>query len=242
MKKYTLLYLCTALALGGCKHTAGNGTADNANADQQEQSAKKENAAKIVRRTIPLGADFNNIMSLSGADIVFSQGDYSMEVEGDSVLMDYIATEVESHMLTVSFASERNKSLSVYDSKLNMTVYVSAPELQCVSICGKGNFTTKGLWIGDKIDMGMIGEGEFHCDSIECNNLQYQATGKGDAYFAHIKAGQVHFANMSGSNVKADVDTESLLCDNVGHSTFSITGKAKSKEVNKGKGGKVLIE
>lgn len=237
MKKYTLFYILAATVLCGCGQQ--NKSAENDNNGQE--SALKKPTTKIVKKEIHVGGTFTHLTSITGADIEYTQGNYRMELEGDSLLMKYLETDYESGLLTLSLASERNADINRYETKLNLTIRISAPDLQCVSLCNCGDFTSKGTWKGKKIEFGSIGSGSFHCDSIECDKLEFQASGSGNATFTHIQSPYIHFANTNMSNIDALVSCDTLQAENIGRSTFNIKGTAKMKEIHPTKNGKIII-
>lgn len=236
-----------SIAICGCNQQqkqTGNASSDSINnqnnaANNAAQSSGKQN---IIHKVIPVPADFTHLTCISGANVVYTQGDYKMEAVGDSATLQYLETDFDSDLLTISFGSEKNQDINVYEGKINVTINISAPHLQCVSVCSSGDFTSKGIWKGDKIEFGMIGSGHLVCDNIECQSLDYQASGDGNADFTNIKAGKVHIANTAGSNINANVNTDFLQSENLGHSTISFTGQAKSTEFHPTKEGKILFK
>ncbi len=246
MKKYTLLYIGAALAICSCGQHNNPDKANASNTKDQgdtaiEESNSRSSKANIVTKQIPIGAEFTHLIAISGANIVYTQGDYKMDVTGDSSLIAFLETDIESKILTVSLSSEKNQDINIYEGKQNVTINLSAPDLQCVSVCSSGDFTSKGMWKTNKLEFGMIGNGNLHCDSIECEKLDYQATGKGDAYFTHIKSSKSRFTNTSTSNVDANIETNLIIADNQGTSTFKFKGKAETKEIYQSKEGKILF-
>lgn len=237
MKKNTLLYIITALTILGCKN--GNKVEEKEVAVVSEPAHAKDN---IIKKTIPLYGEFTHITSVTGANIVYTQGDYSFEVIGDSTFIQSLKPDIDSGVLTISMGAELNQDLDLLERNHNVTLNISAPNLRCVTLCGSGNFTSKGVWKADKIEFGIIGNGNFVCDSIECNIFDFQSSGEGDAEYTHISAQQMHFSNTRKTNVKADIETETLKSENVGKSTFTFTGTAKYQELYPTKSGKIEFD
>lgn len=241
MKKDTLLYIFTALAICGCNHQ-NNTNEQSSNTNQTPASTKQSPKKNIIHKIIPIGAEFTHLLCVSGANIVYTQGEYKMEAIGDSSALQYLETDFDSNTLTISIGAERYQDLNIYEGKLDVTINLSAPNLQCVSLCSSGDFTSKGVWETDKIEFGIIGKGDFHCDSIKCNIFDLQSTGEGNAYFSHIDSKSTHFANMSYSNINADLQTDLLMCENKGNSTITFTGQARTQQLFPTKSGKILFE
>jgi len=234
MKKYFTLYIFSLIALCSCNN-------QNNSANQNNETTPKRKA-NIITKHIPIGAEFTHLTSVSGADIVYSQGDYNMEVTGDSAVIQYLETNFDSNILTLSLGSERNPELNAYEGKQNVTINISAPYLQCVAICSSGSFTSRGKWSGEKIELGIIGSGNFSCDSIDCKIFDLQSSGKGNADFTHIQAESIHFSSTAETGIKADIETDLIMAENQGTTDFHITGHAKNKEIYQGKKGKILFE
>lgn len=209
---------------------------------KEAKSEKKKPVANIISKQVHVISEFTHLTSVSGADIVFTPGDYSIEVTGDSALIQYLETDFDSNLLTISIASERNPEINVYEGKPNVTISISAPKLQCVSLCSSGNFTSKGSWKNQTLEFGTIGSGTFYCDSLECESFNYMSTSTGDANFNHIKAKKIHFANLNQSNVNATIDADILEAENKGNSTFTFRGKVNEKRFSPSKTGIIVFE
>lgn len=243
MKKYTLLYILAALTTIGCNQQKS--TNDSSSKDSTSQTtksvSKKAKKQNKITKYIPIATDFTHLICVSGANITYTQGDYNIEAIGDSAVLQYLCADFDSNILTLSIGSERNQDINIYEGKLDVTINISAPNLQCVTLCSSGDFTSHGLWKANKIEFGIIGKGSFHCDSIESTTFDLQSTGDGNANFTNINSKSIHIANMSGSNINADVNTELLMCENKGYSTITFTGKASRKELFPTKTGKILF-
>lgn len=225
------------MTICGCKN--GNKVEEKEVTVTPEPETAKVN---IIKKNVPLFGDFTHITSVTGANIVYTQGDYNIEVIGDSSFIQSLKPEIDSGVLTISMGAELNQDLNLLERNHNVTLNISAPSLRCVTLCGSGNFTSKGLWKGDKLEFGIIGSGNFVCDSIECNIFDFQSSGEGDAEYVHIKAQQMHVSNTRKTNVKADIETETLKSENVGKSTFTFTGTARYQELYPTKSGKIEFE
>lgn len=253
MKKYTLLYILATLAVCSCGNNQNSsettGTEKNSNTQKatnaqhaSDSSTNNSKANKIIHKTIPIASEFTHLLSVSGANIIYTQGDYNIEAIGDSSVLSYLATEFDSNTLTISIGTERNQDLNIYEGKLNITINISAPNLQCVSLCSSGDFQSIGTWKADKIELGIIGSGTFSCDTIDCTSFDLSATGNGNGNFSHIKSHKIHFANVANTNITADINTDLISCENSGNSTITFTGRATSQQFYPTKTGKILFK
>lgn len=238
MKKYTLLYLLGCIALCSC----GNQSKTDNN-KVENPTEKGTYASKIVSEIQPIPSAFTHLILISSADVEYTQGaEYKMEIVGDSIAIRNIVTNFESNLLTISIKTERNPELNTYDQKLDATIKLSSPDLACVSVCGIGNFTTKGTWKGNKIELGTIGNGNINCDSIICSSFDYKSSGEGDATFDYVKAETTHFSSVTSTAIKANIDTDILMCENSSNKPITFTGKANKKEIYDTKKGRVIFE
>ena len=106
---------------------------------------------------VPIAYPFTNICSLCGVNIEYTQGDEcQIELEGDSAILHYVTTDIESGQLTLGFQTDENKNINIYESNYNITAHITAPELRLVSLCESGNFTCRGKWTGSNIHIGNI--------------------------------------------------------------------------------------
>ncbi len=220
--------MAAALVLCSCN----NGGTENSENDKDSTKVAVNTAKKkIVKLPFPITDNFNHITSIGGIDIVYTQGDYHIEVEGDSALLQHIQAEVESGVLTINIRGERNKDINIYEGKYNVTAYISSPDLKCVAICSTGNFTSKGLWEVDDIELGTIGTGAFNIDSICCATFKYQSTGTGDATFNYLEANdKLDIACMAANHVNANVNT-SFLTVATNSGKVKLSGIAKNKDI-----------
>ena len=237
MKKYTLLYILPLLALTNCGRK--NQPVNNQSVTKPAEAVAKSN---IIHKDLFVVSEFTHLTIVSGADIHYTQGDYSIEAIGDSTLLEHIITEFDSSVLTINLGSERNPGLNVYEGKKNVRINISAPALRCVSLCSSGNFTTHGLWKGEVIELGIIGEGSFYCDSIVCNTFDLKSSNNGSGNFAYLTGKEVSFANLGNSNITANVDAEHFVAINRGNCTMTFTGRATTKEIYPTKHGKINFE
>lgn len=239
MKKTRILYSLAIIALCSCNNPTDKNEKDKKASEVQNAPAK---SANIIHKQVAVEGEFTHLTSITGAQINYTQGDYSLEIIGDSAFVQYLKTEFDAGVLSISLSAEKNADLNLFEGKINVTINLSAPHLQCVALCSSGGFSSKGLWKADKMEFGVIGTGEFVCDSIECNTFDYQATGDGDATFAHIKADKIHFYNVGKSNITSVVDTDLLLAENIGHSTMLFSGRAKEHDLNPTRNGKIVSD
>lgn len=224
MKKQYLLLLSILLLLSSCE---GNNTSNNKSIKEDQPSTKKTN---IIKKPLYITSDFNQITSLGGIDILYTQGDYNIEAEGDSSIINCIEASTDSGILTINLKSDRNKDINTYDGKQDITVHISSPDLKCVALCSSGNFKSKGMWNISNIELGVIGTGGFDIDSIKCDNLKYEATGEGNTKINNITSSEkITISCMGPSDVTANINAN-IIDVATQSGKISLTGKANKKE------------
>lgn len=198
---YPILTVLTLLF--SCNNTPNSQSSmDNNKSSMCDSQPSTPNLQRI---SVPIAYPFSNICSLCGVNIVFTQGaECQMELEGDSALLRYVTTDIESGQLTLGLRNDDNKSINIYESNYNITAYIQAPELRLVSLCESGNFTCQGKWTASDIHIGCLSTGSFFVDSIQCDRFKFESS-----YFDHSVFG----------NVKSDVAT--IICLRKSSPTFT---------------------
>lgn len=191
--------------------------------DTSQEKVKNE---KIVRRQLGTLKDFTHLTNLGSVNIIYTQGDYNMEVEGDSVLLQYLTTSFDSNLLTVSMRTDGNRDINLYGNASNVTMYLSCPNLKCVSICGNGGFESIGKWSGDDIEVGILSTGTMRLDSIECNTFSMQSTSVSNISITNLKVNEATIMTRANATIEMDVDAEELTVLNDGKPTMTLTGRA----------------
>ena len=206
--------------------TACNNPVQRPNEQSGDDDTSQEKVKKIVRRQLGTLKDFTHLTNLGSVNIIYTQGDYNMEVEGDSVLLQYLTTSFDSNLLTVSMRTDGNRDINLYGNASNVTMYLSCPNLKCVSICGNGGFESIGKWSGDDIEVGILSTGTMRLDSIECNTFGMQSTSVSNISITNLKANEATVMTRANATIEMDVDAEELTVLNDGKPTMTLTGRA----------------
>ena len=180
---------------------------------------------------IPIAYPFSNICSLCGVNIEYTQGkECQIELEGDSALLRYVTTDIESGQLTLGLRNDDNKNINIYESNYNITAHITAPELCLVSLCESGNFTCRGKWTGSDIHIGCLSTGSFDVDSIECERFKFEGTNFDHSEFGHIKSDVATVICLRNSSPTFTFDTGDLLVVAEGDSHPTVKGRAVKKQ------------
>lgn len=220
MRHKIFTILATLSVLAACNSTAPKQEGESG------AGSTDRRPANVVRRPLNTLKEFTHLTNLGSVNIIYTQGDYSMEVEGDSTMLQYLVTSFDSNLLTVSMRSDGNKNINLYGNTSNVTMYLSCPNLKCVSICGNGGFESIGKWRGDDIEMGILSTGAMRLDTIECNTFSMQSTSVSIVSIANLKAQEATIMTRTNATVDMNVDVNDLNILNDGKPKMTLAGKA----------------
>ena len=223
MKQGFIITLAVLLLLGACRR---------ANTENKEQSNKKNiekaetREQNIIRKRISIPFDFSYITNLGSVDIIYTQGSYAIEVEGDSVTLNYLKAEFDSNLLTVSMQDDNNTDTNLFGNAGSVKMYVSAPHLKCVSICGNGSFESQATWREEDIQLGVLSTGSMKIGRVECTTFNLQATHIGDVTLTDLHADDVTLYTRDAGNIDVNMDVKNLVIINEGEKKLHLKGKA----------------
>lgn len=224
MKQGIIIAFTALLLLGACRR-AGDGNEENAG---KKNTAKTETRKlNIIKKHISIPFDFSFITNLGSVDIIYTQGNYSIEVEGDSAMLTYLVTEFDSNVLTVKVQTDNNKDLNRFGGVSNIKMYVSAPHLQCVSVCGNGGFESQATWRAEDIQIGVLSTGSLKLGRVECTTFNLQSTDIGNITITDLHADDVTLYSRSSADITANMDVNHLVVINEGKQKMKLTGKAQ---------------
>ena len=204
--------------------------------EPSNNNATNERAMPVakVRKPLSFSGTFYQITNVGSANIVFTEGDYSIEAEAPENIFNVVNVNVDSNVLTVSIENEGTLGLDRFSGSSQITLYVSCPSLQLLAVCGTGNFQSVGTIHNDNMHVGCLGAGSIDLDTVMTTGLfKYESTGDGNAVFRHIHTTQECKLLLSGvGNTTADVDVaDRLLVQNDFTGNVSVSGKAKVAEL-----------
>ena len=228
MKYGITITFATLLVLSACRHaTSGN----EEKTDQQRTAKTEQRKQNIIKKRISIPFDFSYITNLGSVDIIYTQGNYSIEVEGDSTTLNYLNTEFDSNILTVNLQTDNNTDINKYGNANNIKMYVSAPELKCVSICGNGNFESQATWRAENIQLGVLSTGNMKIGRVECTTFDLQSTDIGNITLTDLQAEDVTIYSRSSATINANVNVKNLVVINDGTQKMKLTGKAQNVRI-----------
>ena len=213
MKYGFIITLASLLLLGSCRQSSAP------KADGQNSTTKSEKPAtrelNIIKKHISIPFDFR-------------QGNYSIDAEGDSALLNYLVTEFDSNVLTVNVQTDNNTDFNKFGSTSNIKLYVSAPNLKCVSVCGNGSFESEATWRTEDLQLGVLSTGKMNIGKVECTTFNLQSTDIGDITLTDLHAEDATIYSRSSANINANINVKNLVVINDGKQKMKLTGKAQN--------------
>ena len=239
MRYGAITTLAALLLCASCQHTANKEQQQSIGTGTKQPAQSQKN---IIRKHISIPSEFDYLTNLGSVDIIYSQGSYNIEVEGDSVQLEYLQARFDSNLLTVSIKSDGNSALNPYGNSSNVKMYISAPDLKCVSVCSNGSFESLGTWRSEDIQLGMIGTGNMELANVECTKFSLQSTDGGSFRVASLKADDAAIFSTSTAHFEADVNVNNLTILNEGKQTMKLTGTASQVLVKNPKDPNLTME
>ena len=228
MKYGIIITFATLLMLGACRRTT---TSNEVKTDKKDVEKTEQRKQNIIKKRISIPFDFSYITNLGSVDIIYTQGNYGIEVEGDSTTLNYLTTEFDSNILTVNLQTDNNTDINLYGSTNNIKMYVSAPELKCVSVCGNGGFESQATWRAENIQLGVLSTGSMKIGRVECTTFDLQSTGIGNIDITDLQAEDASLYSRSTATINVNMDVKNLIVINDGKQTLKLTGKAQNVRI-----------
>ena len=228
MKYGIIITFATLLVLGACRRST---PANEVKSDNKSTEKKEQRKQNIIKKRISIPFDFSYITNLGSVDIIYTQGNYGIEVEGDSATLNYLTAEFDSNILTVNLQTDNNTDINIYGSTNTIKMYVSAPELKCVSVCGNGSFESQATWRAENIQLGVLSTGSMKIGRVECTTFDLQSTDIGNIDITDLQAEDATLYSRSSATINANVNVKNLIVINDGKQTMKLTGKAQNVRI-----------
>lgn len=165
------------------------------------ETIKGSGVLKTETRTI---SSAEKIKTLGSFDVEIIPGaETSLRIEGDDNLVKHIITEKKDGYLVVKMEDNIN-----YSTENKLTVYITTPHLEAVSLAGSGNVITKGKFTGsDKLKVSLAGSGDADLE-VNTPTIEASIAGSGDIKMAgETKDITIKIAgsgNFKGEELKAE--------------------------------------
>mgnify|MGYP000662193098 CR=1 FL=1 len=129
---------------------------------------------------------FERIRLQGSPDIKYTQGKaWSVRVKAPKSMMKNVQTRLEGNCLVVSVKSGKLFHLNSLKD-LDVTVYVTSPDLIGVEIQGSGDFESKSHVDTDNLDIRVKGSGDVSFEDVICDRVTVSLVGSGDVDIKHV--------------------------------------------------------
>ena len=219
-----------AAIIGGaaCTHTPAPKSEQTTPQEKVQSAPAKQN---IIKKHINIPSDFSYITNLGSIDIYYTQGDFCIDVEGDSTTLSYLDARFDSNLLTVNIKTDNIPELNKYGYTSHVKMYVSCPDLKCVSICGNGKFESQGIWKTKDLQLGVLGTGAMQLEHIECTSFTLHSNKIGNVSIGKLIADEANIYSVSAAHIDVNMDVKNLAVINEGKQTMTFTGTAQNVKI-----------
>lgn len=160
-------------------------------------------------------SDIHAVKSSGSIDVKIKNGNnYSVTVEDDENILPYIVTEVNDGVLNVHYKD--NSSINNDHAK----VYVTAPELNHVSVSGSGDITSEGILKSTaQIEFNTSGSGDIKA-AVDAPAIKVTGSGSGGINLSGTTkdfdcrmsgSGDVNCSNLKSENTTVHVAGSSAV-------------------------------
>mgnify|MGYP000500932513 CR=1 FL=1 len=166
-----------------------------------------------VKGTGPLTEETREISAFSDLEInlpgnvYYTQSDsYSLKIEAQANLFEYIKTKVDGDKLKIS-----TKSNTSFSTSKAINVYVSGPMLSEIEINGSGNLFAQGAIQTDYVECEISGSGNAQFSHLVVDEFEGEINGSGEIILTKGGAQHAEFQiNGSGDIKGADFIAEQV--------------------------------
>ena len=193
MRKYYWLLIALPF-LASCRHMWGKRIHGNGN----------------IKTEVRKVSAFKNLEVSSSFNVYITKGDVTeVKVQGDENLLEYIEVNQEGDRITVE-----NRNGFNLDGSGDLSVYISSPVYNSISLSGAGNLESKNKITGtEPMELQLSGAGDIKMD-IDLPKITANISGAGSMYISGQTkdvdlsisgVGSAHCFNLLAENCKVDV-------------------------------------
>jgi hypothetical protein len=137
---------------------------------------------EIIKETRNVGP-FSSISLTLSADVYLTQGaTQKVEIEGDKNSLEEIETLVTGEVLKIGTKNRFGGNIG------NVTIYITVPEINGLSVAGSGDITAKSGLKTDEMDLAVSGSGSIHIKDLNVREISATITGSGNIDIASGQA------------------------------------------------------
>lgn len=129
---------------------------------------------EIIKETRDVG-QFSSISLNISADVYLTQGTVQkVEIEGDKNSLQEIETVVTNEALKIQTKNHFGGNTG------NVTVYITLPEIEGLSVAGSGDIKARSGIKADELDLGVSGSGSIDIKELTVREVSATITGSGN--------------------------------------------------------------
>ncbi len=164
--------------------------------------------------------EFDAIVVGGARTVILSQGDtYSVEVETDSNIQEFITLEVKNNTLYFGFSNNKIKKYK------ELIFNVTAPEYVKIKSSGASDINSKGTLKGDNLKLIISGASDLNLN-IEYNNVITKVSGASDVTLSGSVKSSVIESSGASEFYGKELQTISTVANASGASTCFVNSKA----------------
>lgn len=186
-------------------------------------------SATNVKETRKTSA-FKKINVSGGIDVYFTQDNkQSIEVEAEAEIIGDIVVRVEGETLVVK--QERKKGKFFRKNKV-VNVYITAPELEDISVSGGSDFFSKEIKCKSSCDISLSGGADVNIDKLTVpGETRINSSGGADCEVKELKTLNCSLNASGGADIEVTIQASGTLRMNASGGA-DISAKGKVKEVD----------
>lgn len=160
-------------------------------------------------------AGFHIVENYTSANVLYTlSNEYSVIVEADQNILEYIHTSVSSGILEIEIKGAR-----CIRPELTPVVYISGPELSGIYLSGSGDIFADTL-TGNQVDLNNSGSGNIIVNYAISSDAKIKNSGSGNITGRNLFAEEASIKISGSGDVIAEGEVDNLNITSTGSGTF----------------------
>ena len=148
---------------------------------------------------------YTGISNETSLDVFYEKGDaYSLFIEADENLLQYIKTSVNSGVLEIDI-----KGTTCIRPSRQAVAYITTPELESLYLSGSGDMISDTL-SGGRVDFVNTGSGNIICDFVYANDTDLRISGSGDIAINNTESDDMLIKSSGSGDIEINGTTNKL--------------------------------
>lgn len=171
---------------------------------------------------------FTKVDLLAAGEIHLSQADeFSLIIEAEDSILDYLTTEVENGVLRLDVEKDRNIT-----SKRSIRYFITMPKIEVIRVSGGGKLFSESI-VGAAFLLDIAGAADIEIAKIEVNAFTFDVKGAGKATIGELKAQGISFDVKGTLDLKLPALTAEAVTTNIaGTCTMELGGETTAQIIH----------